>query len=157
MNSGVLTSRSPVKLKLASGKKPLIRLSNCGRTPNQCMSIPAVLGGRTAKRLRTACCDAHSTSEMGHIFAPNTARVLQRRMSVAPRKRQSATKMRPVVKGQQATSACHSITSSAVASSVGGIVNPSAFAVLRFTTVSYLVGACTCKSTGFAPRRMRST
>ena len=33
-------------------------------------------------------------------IAPNTARVLRRRMSVAPRKRQSAAKMRPVVKGQ---------------------------------------------------------
>jgi hypothetical protein len=33
-------------------------------------------------------------------IAPNAARVLQRRMSVAARKRQLATKMRHVVKGQ---------------------------------------------------------
>src|SRR5262249_32068424 len=37
----------------------------------------------------------------------------------------------------------HSITSSAVASSVGGTSRPSAFAVLRLITSSYLVGACT--------------
>ena len=51
----------------------------------------------------------------------------------------------------------HSMTSSAVASSVGGIISPSAFAVLRFTAVSYLVGACTGRSIGLTPRRMRST
>src|SRR5262245_41521151 len=51
----------------------------------------------------------------------------------------------------------HSITSSARASSVGGTVRPSALAVLRLSTSSYLVGACTGKSAGFSPRRMRST
>src|SRR5262249_57364822 len=51
----------------------------------------------------------------------------------------------------------HSITSSARASTVGGISRPSAFAVLRLITVSYLVGACTGRSAGFSPLRMRST
>src|SRR5262245_54777816 len=51
----------------------------------------------------------------------------------------------------------HSITSSARASSVGGISRLSAFAVLRLITSSYLVGACTGRSAGFSPRRMRST
>jgi hypothetical protein len=51
----------------------------------------------------------------------------------------------------------HSITSSARASSDGGISKPSAFAVLRLMTSSYFVGACTGKSAGFSPRRMRST
>src|SRR5262245_41759035 len=51
----------------------------------------------------------------------------------------------------------HSITSSAATSSPGGTVTPSAFAVLRLTTVSNLVGACTGRSAGLAPRRMRST
>src|SRR5262249_51512522 len=50
----------------------------------------------------------------------------------------------------------HSITSSAATSRPGGTVSPSAFAVLRLSTVSYLVGACTGRSAGFAPRRMRS-
>ena len=51
----------------------------------------------------------------------------------------------------------HSITSSARASSVGGMSKPSAFAVLRLITNSYLVGACTGRSAGFSPLRMRST
>src|SRR6185369_12428083 len=51
----------------------------------------------------------------------------------------------------------HSITSSARASSVGGISRPRALAVLRLTTSSYLVGACTGRSAGFSPLRMRST
>src|SRR6185503_17301119 len=51
----------------------------------------------------------------------------------------------------------HSITSSARASSVGGTVRPSAFAVLRLMISSYFVGACTGRSAGFSPLRMRST
>src|SRR5262249_17640411 len=51
----------------------------------------------------------------------------------------------------------HSITSSARASSVSGTVKPSAFAVLRLITSSYFVGACTGRSLGFSPLRMRST
>ena len=51
----------------------------------------------------------------------------------------------------------HSITSSARASTDGGMVRPSAFAVLRLMTSSYLVGACTGRSAGFSPLRMRST
>src|SRR3954447_6807873 len=51
----------------------------------------------------------------------------------------------------------HSITSSARASSTDGMVRPSAFAVLRLIASSYLLGACTGKSAGFSPLRMRST
>ena len=51
----------------------------------------------------------------------------------------------------------YSITSSARASKDGGRVRPSAFAVLRLITSSYLVGACTGRSAGFSPLRMRST
>src|SRR5207245_689377 len=40
---------------------------------------------------------------------------------------------------------------------VGGMSRPSAFAVLRLTISSYLVGACTGRSAGFSPLRMRST
>jgi hypothetical protein len=49
------------------------------------------------------------------------------------------------------------ITSSAVASSVSGNMRPSALAVFILSTVRYLVGACTGRSAGFAPLRMRST
>src|SRR5262245_38270383 len=51
----------------------------------------------------------------------------------------------------------HSITSSARASKLSGTMRPSALAVLRLTTSSYLVGACTGRSAGFSPLRMRST
>src|SRR3981189_2539583 len=51
----------------------------------------------------------------------------------------------------------HSITSSALASSEGGTLRPSAFAVLRLTTKSYFVGFCTGRSPGFSPLRIRST
>src|SRR5262249_41339292 len=51
----------------------------------------------------------------------------------------------------------HSITSSTRASSVSGTVRPIAFAVLRLITSSYFVGACTERSAGFSPLRMRST
>ena len=45
----------------------------------------------------------------------------------------------------------HSITSSAVASSLSGMVTPSAFAVLRFIRSSNVVGSSIGKSPGFAP------
>src|SRR5262249_30159889 len=45
----------------------------------------------------------------------------------------------------------HSITSSARASSVGGISKPSALAVTRLTTSSNLVGSATGRSAGFSP------
>src|SRR5262245_29931564 len=51
----------------------------------------------------------------------------------------------------------YSITSSARASSAGGTSSPSVLAVLRLITNSYLVGACTGRSAGFSPLRMRST
>src|SRR6516165_4238195 len=49
------------------------------------------------------------------------------------------------------------ITSSARARRDGGTARPSALAVLRLITSSYLVGACTGMSAGFSPLRMRST
>ncbi len=54
------------------------------------------------------------------------------------------------ISGHRAT---YSITSSARASADGGIVRPSALAVLRLITSSYLVGAYTGRSTGFSPLR----
>src|SRR5262249_6418412 len=51
----------------------------------------------------------------------------------------------------------HSITSSARASTEAGTSSPSALAVLRLMTSSYLVGAWTARSAGFSPLRMRST
>src|SRR5262249_35860745 len=51
----------------------------------------------------------------------------------------------------------HSITSSARATKLLGILRPRAFAVLRLMLTSSLLGCCTGNSAGFAPLRMRST
>ena len=51
----------------------------------------------------------------------------------------------------------YSITSSARASSDGGIVRPSALAVLRLMTSSNFVGCSTGRSPGLAPLRILST
>src|SRR6516225_6162462 len=60
-------------------------------------------------------------------------------------------------KSDELASSHYSITSSARASNVGGTVRPSAFAVLRLSTKSYLTGACTGRAVGLSPLRMRST
>ena len=51
----------------------------------------------------------------------------------------------------------YSITSSARASSEGGMVRPSAFAVLRLITSSNCVACCTGSSLGLAPPRIFAT
>src|SRR5262249_55559292 len=48
----------------------------------------------------------------------------------------------------------HSLTSSARSRNDSGMVSPSAFAVVRLTTRSYLVGCSTGRSPGFAPSRI---
>ena len=57
-------------------------------------------------------------------------------------------------KGAPQQEPLYSITSSARASSVGGIVRPSAFAVLRLMTSSKVVACCTGRSAGFSPLRI---
>src|SRR6516165_9467989 len=52
---------------------------------------------------------------------------------------------------------CYSITSSAIESSPGGIVRPSALAVLRLMTNSNLVDRIIGKSAGLAPFRILAT
>src|SRR5215467_11159826 len=54
--------------------------------------------------------------------------------------------------GSVATHRVYRITSSARASSDGGIVRPSALAVLRLMTSSNVVGCSTGRSLGLAPR-----
>src|SRR5215510_4642404 len=59
--------------------------------------------------------------------------------------------------GQKRTSEwLHSIISSAPASSAGGTVSQSVFAVLTLMMSVNFVGSCTGKSAGLAPLRMRS-
>src|SRR5262249_54730394 len=58
---------------------------------------------------------------------------------------------------QEAAAVHYSITWSARSSSDGGMVRPSAFAVLRLMTSSNLVGCCIGRSDGLAPLRILST
>src|SRR5262249_4251046 len=74
-----------------------------------------------------------------------------------PRKRTCAAHTLMSALGQKRTSPHHSIVSSARVSTAGGMMRPNALAVLRLITSSYLVGACTGRSAGFSPLRMRST
>src|SRR5262249_25438866 len=64
---------------------------------------------------------------------------------------------RPAAEHWDELAAPHSIPPAGRASSVGGTSRPSALAVLRLITSSYLTGACTGRSAGFSPFRMRST
>src|SRR5262249_43930208 len=84
-----------------------------------------------------------------HADAPHAFGLLRARH---PRPRRRAAKP-----GDELPAFDHSITSSARSRIDCGTVRPSALAVLRLSTVSYLLGACTGKSAGFSPLRMRST
>src|SRR5262245_18800522 len=92
-------------------------------------------------------------------IATAKAEFLQKSCLLYPRKQTCAVKLGMSALGQKRTLAGqhYSITSSARASRDGGIVRLSSYAVLRLITSSYLVGACTGKSAGFSPLRMRST
>ena len=93
-------------------------------------------------------------------YAKPAAGVLLRNSDHRHRRLLRARRQRPsrrAAEQRDERAASHSITSSARASRVGGISRPSALAVLRLITSSYLVGACTGRSAGFSPLRMRST
>src|SRR5215468_5331178 len=83
-----------------------------------------------------------------HTDAPNALGLLRPRRE---RPRRRAAEQRDELPS------LHSITSSARARTEFGISSPRLLAVLRLTTSSYLVGACTGRSAGSAPLRMRST
>src|SRR5262249_37649152 len=86
----------------------------------------------------------------GDDYHDHRKRTLLRRRRERPRRRRAAEQ-------RDELAPVHSITSSARASTVAGRVRPSAFAVLRLITSSYLVGFCTGKLAGFSPLRMRPT
>jgi hypothetical protein len=82
---------------------------------------------------------------------------VRRRLPVYPGEQTSSEPVGMSEKCQKQAVLNHSITSLAIASKVWGTVRPKAFAVLRLIANSYLVGACTGRSAGFSPLRMRST
>jgi len=113
------------------------------------------------RRIRSGCC---ARADSGHAAAPPISLMKSRRLKLDPRfpgmvMAQVAKLEGPDVRfGSKADiNHCYSITSLAWASSDGGKVRPSVLAVLRLITSSYLVGACTGRSPGFSPLRMRST
>src|SRR5262245_2830926 len=81
---------------------------------------------------------------------PSHAFALLRPHRQRPRRRRAAEQRDEVAP-------LHSITSSARASSVGGMVRPSTLAVVRLMTSSNLDGCSTGISPGFVPRRILST
>src|SRR5262249_34467439 len=85
-----------------------------------------------------------------------TRRSHHRHRRLLPPRRQRPRRRRAAEQRYE-LAALHSITSSARASSVGGTSRPSALAVLRLITNSYLVGACTGRLAAFSPLRMRLT
>src|SRR5262245_27380905 len=82
------------------------------------------------------------------FFEKSDALALLRPRRERPRGRRAAEKRHELA-------TFHSITSSASARSVLGIVMRSALAVLRLTTNSNFVGRMTGKSAGFSPFRIR--
>src|SRR5262249_12624151 len=95
--------------------------------------------------LRVALGSRHQDAEAPHPVSVVRARRERRRGCRAAEQRDELAALH--LRG-------HSMTSSASESTVVGMSRPSALAVLRLTTSSYLVGACTGSSAGFSPLRM---
>src|SRR6516164_3348254 len=70
-------------------------------------------------------------------------------------RRQRPCRRRAAEERDELAPADHSITSSAVASSVGGTVSPSILAIWALITNSNLLDCTTGRSAGFAPLRIR--
>jgi hypothetical protein len=77
--------------------------------------------------------------------------------SVPKREERHRSKSSPTSCRKRPSTPSYSITSSAMASTAGGIVRPSALAAFRLITRSNLVGRTTGRSPGLAPLRMRLT
>jgi len=92
------------------------------------------------------------------LFAPLRDKVTSSAQSLAPfRSGQQGSSLSILTEPRDELAPLHSITSSARASNVGGTSRPSVLAVVRLMTRSNLVGCCTGRSAGFAPRRILST
>jgi ABC transporter substrate binding protein len=119
---------------------------------------PSSVSSCTVTRTMTLGFFARAFAHSRSIISAFSTSVSRRCMNILHDKRplgRRATEQRDELASLQLCG--HSITSSARASTVGGSSRPSALAVLRLMTSSYFVGACTGKSAGFSPLRMRST
>jgi len=102
-----------------------------------------------------------SCSGSNDLAPPTAGRDADRAQSSGPallRDRPFATAYRQFGRGaNKRRHGAYSITTSAHVSTVGGMLMPSALAVWRFMTSSYLVGRSTGRSPGFAPLKILST
>src|SRR5262249_39001701 len=110
-----------------------------------------IVGGRQAvveRRVRGAT---------GNVEIPNDRhrRPLLRPRHERPRRRRGAGERKEG--GAVHGCARHSITSSAMASTVAGMSSPSTLAALILIVSWYFVGCWNGKSPGFSPRKIRST
>jgi hypothetical protein len=87
----------------------------------------------------------------GNLYTP-----CPRGVRFTPESRHSQCKLECLLRATSRQCA-YSITSSAVKSNLSGMLKPSVFAVFKLMVNTNLVGACTGRSPGFAPLRMRST
>jgi len=124
-----------------------------------CLSTVLVLALRAfhcrPRRKKRARCPARVTSRMVDASRFSCGGQDRHRRLLCPRYQRPPRRRAADKRDELAP--VHSITSSARASTVCGISRSSALAALRLTTSSYLVGACTGRSAGFSPLRMRST
>jgi hypothetical protein len=108
---------------------------------------PAQAGKRLSER-RNERQTRHRVASQEHADPAHPAALLRARCEGPPRRdAEERDELAPN----------HSITSSAMASNVGGTFSPSAFATIRFSTSSNLVGCTTGKSAGFSPLRIQYT
>ena len=109
-----------------------IALSACANASDAALRfriVRRVSASTPMRRIRSGCCARAASGQAA--AAPPTSVMNSRRFIRSPRRRGRAA--------------------------IGGTVRPSAFAVLRLTTRSNLVGCSTGMSPGFAPRRILST
>src|SRR5262249_54591788 len=100
--------------------------------------------------IATAKADFRTTSCL--LYPQKRTCAVHQPMSALGQKRTSSTLFNHLI-----GAASYSITSSARASSVGGIVKRSALAAFRFMTKSNFSGCCTGSSDGLAPLKILST
>src|SRR5262249_4495926 len=103
-------------------------------------------------------CFLQSLTERSHsvVFAaPGIQKPDHRHRRLLRPRRERPARYRAAEQRDELAAPDHSITSSAVASTLAGISMPSALAVLRLSTSSKRVGCTAGSSDGFSPFKMR--
>jgi hypothetical protein len=140
MTFGARASNSATSFRMRSGlleppARTSIRTLRPSDQPNCCNSC------------RNAAIRSRNTASVSAI--PVRTAMRRTRSPGCCARRERLGRSRATAEDRDELASLHSITSSARASSLGGTVRPRAFA--------YFVGACTGRSAGFSPLRMRST